>query len=150
MSVGGRIEYKEAEFGSSEQLDAIDLRRRILRLPLGLDFTPAELAAEAHEFHLVAVDREEVVACLVLTPLAEHEIKMRQVAVDPLRQSEGIGKALVEFSETIASQRGFKRMVLHARDTAVPFYLRLGYAIEGDPFEEVSIPHRKMAKSLID
>jgi predicted GNAT family N-acyltransferase len=39
-------------------------------------------------------------------------------------------------------------MVLHARDTAVPFYEALGYEAFDDPFVEVAIPHRKMRKAL--
>jgi predicted GNAT family N-acyltransferase len=39
-------------------------------------------------------------------------------------------------------------MVLNARDTAIPFYLHLGYELVGEPFVEVGIPHRKMRKAL--
>jgi len=39
-------------------------------------------------------------------------------------------------------------MILSARDTAIPFYERLKYNVEGEPFEEVTIPHRLMAKNL--
>jgi predicted GNAT family N-acyltransferase len=30
----------------------------------------------------------------------------------------------------------------------VPFYERLGYAVYGDPFEEVGVPHRHMRRAL--
>jgi predicted GNAT family N-acyltransferase len=39
-------------------------------------------------------------------------------------------------------------MTLHARDTAVPFYLNLGYACVGEPFTEVGIGHQEMEKAL--
>ena len=39
-------------------------------------------------------------------------------------------------------------MRLHAREAAIPFYVALGYATEGSPFEEVGLPHRTMAKAL--
>jgi predicted GNAT family N-acyltransferase len=139
---------KSVDFGSPEQLASIELRRRILRWPLGLDFTPEQLAREMHDFHLVAMNGDDLIACLVLTPQNREAIKMRQVAVDPEWQGKGVGKELVMLSEQVAKDLGFTRMVLHARDTAVPFYLRLSYDIEGEPFEEVSIPHRTMAKSL--
>lgn len=142
------IRYEIAEFGSPEQLASIDLRKRVLRWPLGLDFTPEQLAAEMNEFHLVALDGEELVACLLLTPQDKATIKLRQVAVEPDWQSKGIGTQLVAFSEEVAREKGFARMVLNARDTAVPFYLRLYYEIEGEPFVEVTIPHRRMSKQL--
>jgi predicted GNAT family N-acyltransferase len=132
-----------AAFGSSEQLQAVELRRDVLRTPLGLDFTPEELAAEQDDLHLVALD-PDVVACLVLTRVDEVRMKMRQVAVDPHRQGGGVGSQLVRFSEEVARERGYREMVLNARETAVPFYLRLGYRQVGERFEEVTIPHFKM------
>jgi len=142
------LECKQAKFGSEEQLASIELRRRILRRPLGLDLSPEQLAAEDFEFHLVGIQDSVVVACLVLTPLEGGHIKMRQVAVEPSLQGRGLGAELVRFSEVFAKDRGFTRMVLNARDTAVPFYLKLDYEIEGEPFVEVTIPHRRMAKAL--
>jgi len=142
------MDFKVADFASPEQLASIELRRRVLRWPLGLDFTPEQLANEVHELHLVAMNGDQLLACLVLTPQSKDVIKMRQVAVEPDIQGKGIGRQLVEFSEAVAKEKGFSKMVLHARDTAVPFYLRLNYEIEGEPFEEVSIPHRKMVKDI--
>jgi hypothetical protein len=39
-------------------------------------------------------------------------------------------------------------MILHARETAVPFYERLRYSPVGDVFQEVTLPHRLMEKRL--
>jgi len=39
-------------------------------------------------------------------------------------------------------------MLLHARETAVSFYTELGYEVFGEPFVEVTVPHRKMRKTL--
>ena len=142
------MRFLVADFGSPEQLASIELRKRVLRWPLGLDFTPEQLAAEMNEFHLLALDGDQLIACLVLTPQSKDTIKMRQVAVEPDWQGKGVGKKLVEFSERIAREKGFSKMVLNARDTAVPFYLKLDYEIEGEPFEEVTIPHRRMVKEL--
>ncbi len=142
------MKFELAEFASPEQLASIELRKRVLRWPLGLDFTPEQLAAEINEFHLVALDGDDLVACLVLTPQSRDIIKMRQVAVEPEWQGKGVGKQLVQFSEQVAREKGFTKMVLNARDTAVPFYLRLDYEIEGEPFEEVTIPHHRMVKEL--
>ena len=74
---------------------------------------------------------------------------MRQVAVAPELQRQGIGKALVEYSKALA-QRLDIAMILHARETAVAFYEHLGYAKLGDRFEEVTIPHWAMEKRLTD
>ena len=75
-------------------------------------------------------------------------MKMRQVAVAANKQGFGVGRLLVEASEAKSKTMGALEIQLHARDTAVPFYLKLGYEIFDEPFVEVGIPHRKMKKSI--
>ena len=43
---------------------------------------------------------------------------------------------------------GIRHLRLAARQTAVGFYARLGYAVDGEPFIEKTIPHRTMRKML--
>ena len=135
-------------FGSSEYEATIELRRTVLRRPLGLDFTPEQLALEASDVHLAVFANGGAIACLVLTPKDSTTLKRRQVAVRDDGQGKGIGRRLVEASERWAEKRGYARIILSARETAVPFYLRLGYRTEGEPFTEVGLPHRAMSKDL--
>ena len=83
-----------------------------------------------------------------MTPVTSEVVQMRQVAVEPALQGKGAGTILVQASEAVARELGFREMMMHARDTAVPFYERLRYAKRGEPFEEVTIPHREMWKAL--
>ena len=139
----------EVEFATPEYDDTVRLRYKILRLPLGLDFTAEQLAEEYNDFHLAAYDAAWILrGCLVLTPKENNTLKMRQVAVDDTVQSKGIGSLLVQASEVFARAKGFDTMELNARETAVPFYLKLGYNTEGAAFEEVSILHFRMVKKL--
>ena len=80
--------------------------------------------------------------------MADGGVQMRQVAVVPDLQGQGIGVAIVERSETLSRQMGFRRMVLHARETAVPFYEKLGYSRIGEGFAEVTISHWAMEKKF--
>lgn len=139
----------QIEFATPEYDEAVRLRYEVLRRPLGLDFEPEQLAGEYADIHLLAYTASgHLAGCLVLTPLDADTIKMRQVAVAPELQGRGVGKLLVEASEARAKSAGYRRMSMHARETAVPFYLRLGYATVGERFEEVTIPHFKMEKAL--
>ncbi|MFM9945338.1 MAG: GNAT family N-acetyltransferase [Bacteroidia bacterium] len=143
------VNVKEIEFGSPEQIESVNLRYKILREPLGLQFDENDLAKEHEDFHIAAFVNSKLVGILLLKPTdTPGIIKMRQVAVDEKYQSQGIGKAMVTFTEKFAFERGFLKLELHARKTAVPFYLSLGYFIKGDLFYEVGIPHKKMVKSL--
>ena len=67
--------------GSDEYEEAVALRDEVLRKPLGLSYDPTELAGEKDSFHLTLREEAELVACLVLKPLNERCIKMRQLAV---------------------------------------------------------------------
>jgi GNAT superfamily N-acetyltransferase len=142
------LKIRTVRHGSPEYWETVQLRRRILRTPLGLDFEPVDLEKEVRDLHVAGFELAHLMGCLVLTPVNAEDIKMRQVAVDDRIQRKGIGTQLVLFSERLAKDRGYKRMVLNARDTAVPFYLRLKYEVEGEQFEEVGIPHFRMAKNL--
>lgn len=137
------------EFGTPEYDEAVHLRYEVLRRPLGLEFTPEQLAAEYNDVHLAVYDPTgRLIAYLCLTPLGAGAIKMRQVAVASDWQGKGVGQKLVAASEELAKHLKFKKMTLHARETAVPFYLKMGYHTAGDRFEEVTIPHYKMEKKL--
>lgn len=141
------FQLKWVPHGSDEYGRAVQLRRDVLRLPLGLDFTDEELAAEWGQHHLVALLNGEVVACLALAQL-EAALKMRQVAVANEWQGSGFGRELVVESERFARAQGGERMVLHARAHVVTFYEKLGYQVQGEEFLEVGIPHWFMHKSL--
>jgi predicted GNAT family N-acyltransferase len=142
------ISVGEVAFGSEDYLAAVEIRREVLRRPLGLDYTPAQLATDEGKTILVAKLDDRVVGTLMLTDEGSGSVRMRAVAVLPNLQGSGIGRSLVEASENVARRLGFRGMFLHARDHAVGFYDRLGYVVESEPFVEVGIPHRLMTKSL--
>lgn len=140
----------EITFGTPEYDEAVRLRYDILRKPLGRTFNIEDFAKEYEHFHLGYYHSSgQLIACLTLTPLDAQEVKMRQVAVAEAVQRSGVGRILVEASERFARSHHFSKIVLNARETAVPFYERLEYQRLGDRFEEVGIPHFKMEKSLV-
>ncbi len=136
------------DFATPEFDEALALRYEVLRKPLGLEYSIEQLAEEWDNIHIAAFDAHgQMTGYLNLTPEGGKSVKMRQVAVSPVHQGQGIGKAMVAYSEAVAKQRDFKEIVLHARKTAVPFYLSMNYEIVGDEFEEVTVPHFKMRKA---
>jgi predicted GNAT family N-acyltransferase len=139
----------EITFGTPEYDEAVRLRYDVLRKPLGLFFNPEGLAVEYDHFHIGYYnDRQVLTGYLILTPIDEKRIKMRQVAVSEQAQRTGVGRILVAYAETRAKELGYEIMELNARETAAPFYDRLAYDRVGERFEEVGIPHIKMKKNL--
>ena len=137
------------DFGTPQYGELVSLRDLVLRKPLGLEFNADDLAEEYSSIHLGCYnDHDELLACLVLKPINNEEVKMRQVAVFPNIQKQGTGTFLVHSSEVISKAKGYKKMVLSARLPAVPFYERMEYYIDGDVYHEVGIDHLKMWKLL--
>lgn len=140
---------KIIDHGSREYRQMIDLRYEILRKPLGLNFTEEELEREKEDILIGAFDEDRILACCLLTKVDPQCCKLRQMAVLNSQQGKGIGATMMNFAENVARDRGFKVMAMHARKTATGFYEKLGYKVDGDEFEEVTIPHYVMKKKLI-
>lgn len=127
----------------------IDLRQRILRLPLGLDIHNDDLEAEQEQIIFIAEENDVVKGCVLLQQYDAETFKLRQMAVDTAEQGKGIGADLVSAADIYAVNMGKSKIILHARDIAIPFYEKLGYEVTGDVFHEVGIPHHKMVKLLL-
>jgi ribosomal protein S18 acetylase RimI-like enzyme len=135
---------------------AVALREALLRRPLGLSFTQQELDDEAGSHHIVAFENDDdgdddgaCIGCLVLLPIDANVVRMRQVAVQPDRQRQGIGRALVGFAEQSARARGHREIVAHVREPVISFYASLGYEVSGSRFIEVTLPHFPMRKRMM-
>lgn len=139
---------KLIDFNSGEYQKAFELRNNLLRKPLGLDLNNDQLDAEKNSFHFCLFENDEIIACLVGTPIDSTNIKIRQMAVSENHQSKGLGKKLMIFAEKNLVEKGFKNFELNAREHAIPFYEKLGYQSIGDIFSEVTIPHIKMIKKI--
>lgn len=136
------------QYNSPSYLQMIELRRNVLRKPLGLDFTPEQLVEDEKNTLIGAFINDKLVGCCVLTPISSQQIQLRQMAVDPTLQGKGVGKLIVQFAENWAFSQHFFEIILHARENAIPFYEKLGYKKNGDPFIEVTIPHMIMIKNI--
>ncbi len=136
------------EFNSELYIESVALRQDVLRTPLGLKFTKENMTNDANEMHIAATDGDQLIGVLLLRPLTNHTVKMRQVAVSEAYQGKGVGKQLVAFCESLCTSMGFKQIELNAREVALQFYLSQSYEQIGEQFLEIGIPHFKMIKNL--
>ena len=137
------IDHKSPEY---EKM--VDLRRQILRKPLDLDFTEEELDQEENNILIALFEEDEILGCCMLTKIDPDTIKLRQMAIKSGLQGKGVGRVMMQFAENIARDRGYRKMTMHARRTAIGFYEKLGYKVDGHEFEEVTVPHFVMEKPL--
>jgi GNAT superfamily N-acetyltransferase len=114
---------KIVDHGSPEYRQMLKLRDDILRKPLGLSFDEDELEGEKDNLLIAAFEDDEMLGCC-------------------------IGRALMQFAENLARDRGYKVLTMHARNNAIGFYEKMGYRKKGEEFLEVTISHYVMEKEL--
>ncbi|MEP6674716.1 MAG: GNAT family N-acetyltransferase [Ferruginibacter sp.] len=137
---------KQIDHGSPDYASMVKLRDDVLRKPLGLSFTADELAREKEDILIGAFDEDEILACCLLTKVDAYTLKLRQMAVQNNMQGKGIGATMMNFAETLARDKGFRCLTMHARNTAIGFYEKFGYKKKGEEFIEVNVPHHVMEK----
>lgn len=139
---------KQIDHGSKEYEQMVKLRFEILRKPLHLDFSKEELEREKNDILIAAFEDDKMLGCCLLTKVDKHCVRLRQMAVQNNLQGKGIGATLMNFAENVARDAGYKKIIMHARKTAIGFYEKLGYSVTGKEFTEISIPHVLMEKKL--
>jgi ribosomal protein S18 acetylase RimI-like enzyme len=139
---------KIIDHGTAEYEQMVKLRYEILRKPLGLGFTQEELDSEKNNLLIAAYEDDEMMGCCMLVEEAPDTVRLRQMAVPDEYQGKGIGRALMNFAENLARDRGYKAITMHARKNASGFYEKMGYKSIGGEFQEITIPHIVMEKSL--
>ncbi|MEZ5054565.1 MAG: GNAT family N-acetyltransferase [Chitinophagales bacterium] len=142
------IYYQIIAYNSHWHVQSLALRYKILRAPLGLKYAYDDLLKEVNQIHFAAIREDEVIGVCLLQKINTHQAKLRQFAIAENCQKSGIGKALLLYAEEYARQQHYTEIILHARQTAMGFYQKNGYAEMGDIFHEVGLPHFKMQKLI--
>ena len=129
--------------------EMVDLRLKVLLEPISIPRSYIDPGKEAGDILLGAYADGVLVGCCILTTLDEKTVQLRQMAVAVAVQKRGVGRQLLLFAENIANEKGFTRLLLHARNPVLSFYQKCGYTITDEPFFEVGILHHKMQKRLV-
>jgi ribosomal protein S18 acetylase RimI-like enzyme len=139
---------KIIDHGTNEYRQMVKLRDEVLRKPLGLSFSEEELAKEKDNMFIAAYDDDHILGCCMLVEENPNTVRLRQMAVLNDLQGKGIGRALTNFAENLARDRGYKVISMHARKPVVGFYEKMGYKVTSGEFIEITIPHYLMEKKL--
>ena len=109
--------------------DYYRLRYLVLRKPLG---QPEGSERDEGDFtgeHFALYEDDVLRAIARLDVYAPTISQVRFVAVDTSIQGKGLGKLIMKAVENRSKETGNTKMILHARDYAVPFYEKLNYNI---------------------
>ena len=137
----------EIEFGSDRYQEMLLLRDNMLRKPIGLKHSEADLQKEPGYRHFGLLVDGVLIACLMVVPHTQELVQIRQMAVLGDLQGNGYGRLIMAGVESLLRKEGqIKHIFLNARGTAIGFYAKLGYIGTGGEFIEVGIPHLRMEK----
>lgn len=126
-----------------------DLRWRIMREPLGKPRGSERNEQDATGTHLALFENGVIKAIAKLDPLNEQTAQVRFVAVESAIQSSGYGRKIMDAIEKTAAEQGFSKLILHARDYALPFYEKLQYTLVGPSYKLFDVlQHFEMYKQL--
>ena len=76
--------------------------------------------------------------------LGNGQTQIGRMAVLAQFRGVGIGKQILEKLVELAISQGAKTIILHAQLSAIPFYEKLGFQVQGDAYDEAGIAHRNM------
>jgi GNAT superfamily N-acetyltransferase len=118
---------------SQQEWDAYyELRFLILRKPWQQIKGSEKSNNEDACLHALAVDKitHHYLACGRAEWIDTKSIQIRYMAVAETTRSRGLGKAILMFLETKMKQQGATTSLLHARENALPFYIKQGYLLK--------------------
>lgn len=139
---------KLIQYGTPRYGEMVALRRLVLRKPLGLEFTEQDLLRDKNDILCGCFNNDIMTGVCILSRIDKDTMQLRQMAVHDHYRGKGAGNQLLSFAEDMARKEHIVKLILHARKTAVSFYLKAGYEITSDEFTEVGIPHLGMQKTL--
>lgn len=126
------------------------LRWEVLRKPWDQPRGTEKDDAEKEAVHVMAVDENgQCVGVSRLQYNSADEAQVRFMGVRDDQQGKGVGKKLMAYLEEKAKASGVKKIVLQARENAVPFYKSIGYTVTEKTFKLWDIiQHYKMEKNI--
>lgn len=75
---------------------------------------------------------DRIVGVLVLSPLTDALVEVKNVAVEPALQGQGIGRALIQHAIGIAGRKGFKTICIGTANSSIGqlhLYQKLGFEV---------------------
>lgn len=133
----------------NEWKDYYDLRWRILRAPWNQPKGSEQVPDDVTAFHAMIRKNEKAIACGRIHFIDEQTAQIRFMAVDDAFQGSGLGTMVLKFLEAHAIKKKIGKIILQAREEAIPFYKRNGYnLVKKTDLLFGSIQHYLMEKEI--
>ncbi|UUV99472.1 GNAT family N-acetyltransferase [Vagococcus luciliae] len=124
----GKTVFTLIKWNSAVYKETLHLRNQVLRKSAGKPLLVDAPIEEKSDIHLVIKQDGKVVGTLLLHPCFSSCVQVKQVAISPSCQGQGLGKKLMVYAEDVAKRLGYTTIFLTGRQSAWHFYQKLGYS----------------------
>lgn len=143
--------FKVIQPQSQEEFNSyFKLRYEVLRKPWGAnEGSEKDNEENLSEHALIWDNKRGAIAVCRLQKIDDQLAQIRFMAVHPEFQGKGLGKLILQYMEEKAKEMGMLKIVLQARENAVPFYNASGYLLVKKThvlFDKIQ--HYQMVKNL--
>ena len=108
---------------------------------------PRELELDEYDpmaWHALAFWKDQCIGTGRLVEVAQNAGQIGRMAVLADFRGQGFAKAILIKLIELASNQGMSTLTLHSQVSAIPFYEKFGFIVQGSIYEEAGIPHRNM------
>lgn len=98
--------------------------------------------------HALAFQDSKCVGTGRLVNIGGQNGQIDRMAVLPRFRNQGFGRGILRKLMAHAQSEGMVSLILHSQVSAIPFYEKQGFQIQGNVYDEVGIPHRNMIHLL--
>jgi predicted GNAT family N-acyltransferase len=98
--------------------------------------------------HALAFQDSKCVGTGRLVNIGGQNGQIGRMAVLPRFRNQGFGRGILRKLMAHAQSEGMVSLILHSQVSAIPFYEKQGFQIQGNVYDEVGIPHRNMIHLL--
>ena len=108
---------------------------------------PRELELDEYDpmaWHALAFRKDQCIGTGRLVEIAQNAGQIGRIAVLADFRGQGFAKAILIKLIELASNQGMSTLTPHSQVSAIPFYEKFGFIVQGSIYEEAGIPHRNM------
>jgi predicted GNAT family N-acyltransferase len=113
----------------NEWQEYYDLRYRVLRKPLNQPIGSEKNEGDKTGIHFALFKSKKLLAIARLDIQEDNQAQVRFVAVENNQQGKGYGFSIMQAVEKKCLDLKINKIILHARDYAVDFYLKQDYKL---------------------
>ena len=129
--------------------DELRLRWELVEKPKGLPPGLQILEHERESFHLIALEKRDLVGCIVCHPQSSTEGKIYDITLSDEYKGQPFSRKMLTVMEEFLVHKGFSYVYILAVEEMRDFYNTLGFVPEEDPYVDFGISYQRMGKTLL-